>query len=367
MAFIPKEVPTGVVDGSNKVFTLANDVYQIDDIFVSDIAYTQGYTRLGSVLTLNFAPPLGASIHVDYWTSAPVILQDGMDVDDIKDIFTVYKGNLGGAGDTEFFQWINFLEQFLYPKFVSINPNDYLQTHIVKTIDFTSAYSLPNSYQYNQVGGLYFTQSGSGTYGALNYDNTTANFTIGETVTGGTSGATGTIAYITDYGLAGTITMINVSGSFQDNETLTGSLGGSATSNGTVSSFDFYDQKLSETDFGSSTKGYWLDASNINLTPTPTTSEVYVLRYIPGLSEVTSTAESTIIPVRYKEFVQHAIEVYWQQWRQDQNGEILASQRYLNALNDMLNTIKKSPRVMRIQNMSDMYYKTPTTRYKNYL
>lgn len=65
----------------------------------------------------------------------------------------------------------------------------------------------------------------------LAYDAQTANFTIGQVVTGGTSGATATITDDTDAGATGTLSVQSVSGTFQDDETITDPLGGSATSN----------------------------------------------------------------------------------------------------------------------------------------
>ncbi len=70
---------------------------------------------------------------------------------------------------------------------------------------------------------------------SLAFDAQTVNFTVGNTITGGTSGATGTIEAQTDSGTTGTLLIRKTSGTFQDNETITASGGGSATANGTAS------------------------------------------------------------------------------------------------------------------------------------
>ncbi len=67
----------------------------------------------------------------------------------------------------------------------------------------------------------------------LDFDGQTANFTVGQVVTGGTSGATGLILSQVDAGLTGTLTLTTVSGTFQDNEGITDPLGGAAKVNGT--------------------------------------------------------------------------------------------------------------------------------------
>lgn len=62
----------------------------------------------------------------------------------------------------------------------------------------------------------------------LAFENQTSNFTPGQVITGGTSGATGLLVYQTDDGATGVLSMINISGTFSDNEILTDPLGGSA-------------------------------------------------------------------------------------------------------------------------------------------
>ena len=66
----------------------------------------------------------------------------------------------------------------------------------------------------------------------LAYDNQTANFTVGETLTGATSGATALITADSDSGTTGTLTLRAIIGTFIDNEVITDSATGSALANG---------------------------------------------------------------------------------------------------------------------------------------
>lgn len=68
----------------------------------------------------------------------------------------------------------------------------------------------------------------------LNYDTQTANFTVGQILTGGTSGATAVILEDSDSGATGTLTLGNINGTFQNNEIITDEGTGSATSDGVV-------------------------------------------------------------------------------------------------------------------------------------
>ncbi len=69
---------------------------------------------------------------------------------------------------------------------------------------------------------------------SLAYDTQTANFTAGRTITGATSGATAVIQADSDSGATGTLTLIDIVGTFLDNEIITDGAGGSATVNGTI-------------------------------------------------------------------------------------------------------------------------------------
>lgn len=69
----------------------------------------------------------------------------------------------------------------------------------------------------------------------LAYDGQTANFTLGDILTGATSGATGRIIADSDSGATGTLTLMDIVGTFQDNEAIAGALGGAALVNGTIS------------------------------------------------------------------------------------------------------------------------------------
>jgi hypothetical protein len=69
----------------------------------------------------------------------------------------------------------------------------------------------------------------------LAFDGQTANFSLGDTITGVTSGATARLIAQTDAGATGTLTLKDIDGAFIDNETMTSNTGGSAVVNGTLS------------------------------------------------------------------------------------------------------------------------------------
>ena len=91
----------------------------------------------------------------------------------------------------------------------------------------------------NQVNGAstaeyYIAVSAKRPGSTLAYDSQTANFTLGQIVTGATSGAKGLVIADADGGATGTLTLRNITGAFLDNEVLTDPLGGSALVNGSL-------------------------------------------------------------------------------------------------------------------------------------
>lgn len=88
----------------------------------------------------------------------------------------------------------------------------------VNGTDFLQLYS--TTFDWSAVNGL-------ATY-RLNFDTQTVNYATGQTITGGTSGATATVVKSIDNGATGSLYIQSITGTFQDNETVTGSIAGSA-------------------------------------------------------------------------------------------------------------------------------------------
>lgn len=70
----------------------------------------------------------------------------------------------------------------------------------------------------------------------LAFDAETDAFTVGDDITGGTSGATATIVSVDSDGSTGTLVLRDITGTFADNEAITGLLSGSADVDGTQAS-----------------------------------------------------------------------------------------------------------------------------------
>lgn len=80
----------------------------------------------------------------------------------------------------------------------------------------------------------WIANSGRRAPATLAYDTQTVNFTVGNILTGQTSGATARIIADSDSGTTGTLSLIDVDGVFVDNEIITDGASGSATANGGI-------------------------------------------------------------------------------------------------------------------------------------
>jgi hypothetical protein len=111
------------------------------------------------------------------------------------------------AGQTSgYYSYVNFTtsgDSFV----VAVNGTDFLQLYS-RTFDWSAVNGLP-TYQ-------------------LKFDAQTVDFVSGQTITGATSGATATVVKSIDNGMTGALYIQSITGTFQDNETITGSIAGSA-------------------------------------------------------------------------------------------------------------------------------------------
>ena len=107
----------------------------------------------------------------------------------------------------------------------------YVNDSSIKTMTGTGVFSIVlfGDYIYATNG----TEKVGRVSSVLAFDAQTANFVLGEKITGGTSGATGIILEQTDAGVTGTLTLGQVTGTFANDEVIT-SASGSADVNGVL-------------------------------------------------------------------------------------------------------------------------------------
>lgn len=94
------------------------------------------------------------------------------------------------------------------------------------------------SFSGQRYGDYFFVASPSDPIGriemTLDFNGQTVNFTVGQIITGGTSGATGTLLSQTDSGATGTLTLGSITGTFVNGEPITDPLGGNGNVDGVL-------------------------------------------------------------------------------------------------------------------------------------
>jgi len=279
------------------------------------------------------------------------------------------KKDISDMTDPQRIEIANFVNNLFYEVWVTTDTNRWLENLIVKTFADQDTYSVPSTWRDLQSSGMYSTNGGS-TYQALNYDNEVGGFTVGSTLTGTVSGTTATIVSVVDYGAYGTLQLSNVSGDgFEDNEQITDAATGDALCSGVAKNFDYLDKEIPETGFGSSKQGYWLnDDNDIVITPTPKNDEkVFVFRYIPQLTNLTSTGDPFILPddIRFKELLRNALLVAYDVWDEDVGMEGVDDQRFSRTLQNFAKLVRRTPRVMRNPSHGSFYTKSSSTKIIN--
>lgn len=199
----------------------------------------------GWVLSENLAVPLPQSARVlDNWipTTSGIDVRGGHRLHATLDAAVTHLAQFTGTNERLFATTAARVYDVTSPSAADTVPDTYVAqqtsgdwSHAMMNVAGTDWMVMVNG---ADVGQIYSTSTGLNPWtdegiSELNYDALTADFAIGETVTGGTSGASAEIIGITVTGATtGTLKLGAItSGPFQDDETIT-SAGGAATANG---------------------------------------------------------------------------------------------------------------------------------------
>lgn len=116
---------------------------------------------------------------------------------------------------------------------------------------------------------------------------------------------------------------------------------------------DIGEYPLAYTGYASVNNGYYISDTNIVLTPKPTASTTYVLRYLPATPVFTSTADyftvdklstgKPVVDTEEREYLIRALDVQYSIWDEDLGIEGVADQRFVRILSDMLSRARSTP------------------------
>lgn len=276
------------------------------------------------------------------------------------DALTRVKKNIGNVTLESKLEWANTVNDTIYNEILKIYPEKYITDFTLNIESGTAAYTAPTDIKVMDIfkTGIFKTQDGD-TYGLLSYDAQSGAFTVGDTVTGASSSATGVISEDHDAGTTGYLILTSVTGTFEDNEAITDTTTGAAVTNGTLTAYDHWEQPLSVTNFGSTRLGWWYDGTNYNITPEPEDDDVYVNRYIPQLSDFTALTESFVnIPNaggKYLKLIKALLLVEYAIFDKDAAEEQIADQRAQILMKEFFSEINIQPQTFQM-NINNLNY-----------
>lgn len=122
--FHSKEVPTGVINGGNRVFNSTQPILQLDDIFIDGEIYLGAVTLNETQILLGDAPLY--TIYVDYWDRGA--LGSVIQVQDIKDEFERVKRDIDDVDDPLFCSWVRFTTWFIYDYLKGVDASRFVQS-----------------------------------------------------------------------------------------------------------------------------------------------------------------------------------------------------------------------------------------------
>jgi len=245
-------------------------------------------------------------------------------------------------------QWLDHLNRWFHNQLSGIDPERLIAVQNYTVTAKRQTEALPDDFQslLPKNTGFYRNETNS-----VGFDAQTGAFTADLTLTGATSGATGTIESITDNGTFGKLVLSSISGTFEDGETVTDTSTGSAT-------VDVYsvltNTRLDPVVLGSTSKGYFITGSNVVFTGHSTT-DIYTLRYLPKATEITAIGDDLIIPDEYIDYVLKAIDCRYSLWDEDPRMESLSDFRFARVLSDIAENINRDVPDYSLEDYSDSY------------
>ena len=233
---------------------------------------------------------------------------------------------------------------------ININPEDFIKEETIFIKPNVDTYAIPTDFQNHLASarsGL-FSSRGGNTFQSLEFKTKTGVFTVGQVLTGTTSGATATIDQIEDNGTTGFIKLSSVTGVFTAGEAITDPITGAAVNVESIP-YENSDAQLNLTHANSQKIGFFTRGTDYVITPAPIVKDIYLNRYFPILTEMTVTTD-TFVEVnapngKYTELLRDLLLVEYEVFDRDEELEQSAEARANELLREFFNTVSKEPQV----------------------
>lgn len=120
------------------------------------------------------------------------------------------------------------------------------------------------------------------------------------------------------------------------------------------------DTKLPMSSFGNQSMGMYLTgtlgaSTSIVMTPTPTDTKVWTLRYIPLLADLSAEASEFLLPARYSEHLMNVLDNCYDIWDSDNNDEIFNNSRVIASIQELISLINPVSQAYLLPSFMDVY------------
>lgn len=107
------------------------------------------------------------------------------------------------------------------------------------------------------------------------------------------------------------------------------------------------EEELTQTEFGSTQYGYYIDGSNVIITPEPTDSYTITLKYLPERTELTAVSDIFSVPnaKKYREVVRQGLLVEYYHFKRRFDLKQFAEIDYRATMDDLIDKIQQNPKV----------------------
>lgn len=150
MSYINNETASGVVNGVNKTFTTAGNIYEINYVVVDGVIYSGGVTFIaGTNSFLLEDAPVALPPVVSYYNSVPSLPgSTGITVASLRGEFLKRKKDISDIDSIAgtFLQWLNYINRAAYRELTNVQPEQYIKSQIYTISGGTSTYALPTDF-----------------------------------------------------------------------------------------------------------------------------------------------------------------------------------------------------------------------------
>jgi hypothetical protein len=96
-------------------------------------------------------------------------------------------------------------------------------------------------------------------------------------------------------------------------------------------------------------------STSIVMTPTPTDTKVWTLRYIPLLADLSAETSEFLLPARYSEHLMNVLDNCYDLWDEDNNAEIFNNSRVVASMQELISLINPVSQAYLLPSFMDVY------------